>query len=91
MFTFLKGIKANPEFKNLKVIIGMDANNFIEKEILSDLNGKNVFSIAPDRKEKPTTVKKRSFMQGQFTKAGLQVSEVKDHVVSSLSITSYKI
>ena len=50
MFSFLKGIKELSDFKSLKVIIGMDANNFIEEPILFNTKGKKVFSLAPDKK-----------------------------------------
>lgn len=42
--------------------------------------------MAPDVPEKPTTVKKRSFMQAQYKKAGVAVSEVKDHIVTTHTI-----
>lgn len=29
MFAFLRGVKSNPEFKDLKIVVGMDANNFL--------------------------------------------------------------
>ena len=91
MFSFLKGIKSNPELKNLKIVIGMDANNFLAQENLFNEKKEKVFGMAPDRQNKPTTVKKRSFMQAQFKKAGEAVSEVKDHVASTLPILSYRI
>lgn len=47
--------------------------------------------MAPDRSNKPTTVKKRTFMQAQLQKAGETVSEVKDHVASTLPILDYRI
>lgn len=33
--------------------------------------------------DKPTTVKKRSWLQAQFKKSGVAVSEVKDHIIAS--------
>ena len=52
----------------------MDANNFLAEENLLNEKGEKMFSMAPDRKNKPTTVKKRSYMQAQFKKAGEAVS-----------------
>jgi len=89
MFAVLNGIKqSHPE---LKIIIGMDANNYLTQEKYLDSKGKTFCHMVPQTKEKVTTIKKRSFMQAQFKKAGEEVSEVKDHIASTHPITSYKI
>ena len=91
MFEVLKHINSGkPELDNLKVIVGMDANNFLNKDILFKGESK-VFHMAPDHKDTPTTIKKRSFMQAQLKKAGDAVSEVKDHICSTLPIVASRI
>ena len=72
MFTKLKQIKE--EHPLMRIIIGMDANHFLDQTNLFDPQGRQVFFIAPSVPEKPTTIKKRSFLQAQYKKAGLAVS-----------------
>lgn len=69
----------------------MDANHFLDKSNLLDSEGKDVFFMTPDIADKPTTVKKRSFMQAQFKKAGDAVSEVKDHIATTHPIVESRI
>lgn len=85
MFETLKKIKE--EHPLLKIIIGMDSNHYLvhHENLLND-KGEQMFFLTPSTQDKPTTVKKRSFMQAQFKKAGLAVSEVKDHIVASRTI-----
>ena len=47
--------------------------------------------MTPDTPDKPTTIKKRSFMQAQHKKAGMAVSEVKDHIATTNKIVEAKI
>jgi hypothetical protein len=68
MFSVLNKIKTNhPE---LKIIIGMDANNYLNQQDFLNHKGDPVCTLVPQSKAKPTTIKKRSFMQAQFKKAG---------------------
>ena len=89
MFAVLRQIKEDHPL--LKILIGIDANHFLVHENLLDSEGNQIFFIAPNVPEKPTTIKKRSFMQAQYKKSGLAVSEVKDHIVSSKNIVEYSI
>ena len=89
MFTTLKQIKT--ENPLLKIMIGMDANHFLEHDNLLNDDGEQIFFIAPDVPDKPTTIKKRSFLQAQYKKSGLAVSEVKDHIVPTNPISEYEI
>jgi hypothetical protein len=85
MFETLRTIKAEHPF--LKIVIGMDANHFIEGANLMDADGATqLFSIFPATEERPTTVKERTFLQAQFKKAGVRVSEVKDEIVTTNQI-----
>lgn len=89
MFKTLKMIKeAHPL---IRIVIGMDANHFLEQENLMNEEGRELFFMAPDNKNKPTTVKKRTYMQAQYSKAGVLVEEVKDHVVSTHKIVEWSI
>lgn len=47
--------------------------------------------MAPEHSDKPTSVKKRSFLQAQYKKAGVNVSEVKDEIVTTHKIVEYGI
>ena len=47
--------------------------------------------MTPDTPDKPTTIKQRSFMQAQHKKAGMAVSEVKDHIATTNKIVEAKI
>lgn len=89
MFETLRGIKEQHPL--LKIIIGMDANHLVKHENLLDENGRQMFFLTPSQPEKPTTVKKRSFLQAQFKKSGIAVSEVKDHIVASRDIFESRI
>jgi hypothetical protein len=84
MFEILRKIKE--EHPLLKIIIGMDSNHLVHHENLLNDKREQMFFLTPRTQDKPTTVKKRSFMQAQFKKAGLAVSEVKDHIVASRAI-----
>lgn len=42
-----------------------------------------MFYKVPETIEKPTTIKKRTFLQAQYNKSGVTVSEVKDQIVST--------
>ena len=68
---------------NLKVIIGMDANQF--------LAGIPSFSVFPLTDCNFTTRKKRTDMQLQFEKAGLVVEDVKDHLMTNLKLSNSKV
>jgi hypothetical protein len=61
--------------------MGIDANHFL-----------NCFKIpyvqiTPHVNTKPTTTKKRTFIQAQYKKAGLPVDEVKDHIITNLPLS----
>lgn len=84
MFATLHKIKA--EHPLLRIVLGMDSNHFIDQTLLSDGEGQQQFFITPVTEEQPTTIKKRTFLQAQYKKAGKEVSEVKDHVVGSREI-----
>ena len=75
----------------LKIIIGMYANHLVKHENLLDEKGRQMFFLTPSQPEKPTTIKKRSFLQAQFKKSGIAVSEVKDHIVASRDIFESRI
>ena len=68
---------------NLKVIVGIDANHF-----LSEQKG---FDIVPRSPDVATSIKKRSFLQAQYKKSGLLVSEVKDHIITNQKIREFSI
>jgi regulation of enolase protein 1 (concanavalin A-like superfamily) len=69
------------------VIVGIDANHHIQE---FDLPTRQVY-VVPVRNSKTTTVKKRSFIQAQIDKAGLMVSDTKDHIITTCEITDYRI
>ena len=50
-----------------------------------------MFFLVPSTQEKPTTIKKRSFVQAQFKKSGVAVSEVKDHIVATRDMDEWTI
>ena len=81
MFAVFKEIKNDHPF--LKIVAGMDSNHFLVHDNLLDGEGKPVFFMTPEIPDKPTTIKKRSFMQAQYVKAGVAVAEVKDHIVTT--------
>lgn len=81
MFTTLRAIKATHPL--LKIVLGMDSNHFLETQNLFNEEGQQIFFIKPDVNDKPTTIKKRTFMQAQLKKAGLAVKEVKDHIATT--------
>lgn len=89
MFKALREVRAQHPF--IKIIIGMDANHLIHHENLLNEEGKQIFFLTPSVPERVTTIKKRSHMQAQFKKAGLEVSEVKDHIVSSNPINEEEV
>lgn len=66
------------EQPNLKIIVGIDANQFIKKI--------DSFNIFPLSEEEFTTRKRRTDMQLQFEKAGLIVEDVKDHLITNLKM-----
>ena len=80
MFSVLKDIKQ--EHPLLRIVAGMDANHFLDQNNLKS-EGRDIFYMTPSKDDKPTTIKKRSFLQAQYKKAGKAVSEVKDHIVTS--------
>ena len=84
MFTKLKEIKKDHPL--LRIVVGMDANHFLDKTNFMNEKQNPVFFMTPEVPEKPTTIKQRSFMQAQFKKAGIAVSEVKDHIVTTSKI-----
>lgn len=69
----------------MKIIVGIDSNHFLADTQNSHLEH------APFLEGKSTTVKKRSFLQAQFKKAEIAVSEVKDHIISSQEIYKHYI
>ena len=68
--------------EELKIIVGADANHYIsaENQLLPGLE------LYPSDKKDFTTHKKRSFIQAQVKKADLAVNEVKDHIITNMSI-----
>lgn len=72
----------------LKLIIGIDANHFIKSEDIPEvLNLKRV----PETEDIPTTFKKRTYLQPQLSKADVEISEVKDLVMTNRTIKSFMI
>jgi len=47
--------------------------------------------IYPFSNENPTSVKRRTYLQAQYNKANVSVSEVKDHIITNLKITKSRI
>jgi UDP-N-acetylglucosamine 2-epimerase len=84
MFDTLRQIRTDHPL--LKIVLGMDSNHFVDATLLYNEQEQQLFFMVPTLPEKPTTVKKRSFMQAQYSKAGVEVSEVKDHVACSREI-----
>lgn len=66
------------EDPNLKIIVGVDANQFIKKV--------QSFNVFPYLEEDITTRKRRTDMQLQFEKAGVVVEDVKDHLITNLKM-----
>lgn len=68
--------------EDLKIIVGADANHYISAadQLLPGLE------LYPSDKKDFTTHKKRSFIQAQVKKADLAVNEVKDHIITNMSI-----
>ena len=66
------------ESPNTKIIVGMDANHF--------LKAKDQFHTFPNAENTITTRKKRTFLQPQFNKANKLVEEIKDLLLSNLTI-----
>lgn len=89
MFKTLRSIKE--EHPLLRIVIGMDANHFLVTDNFLNTDGRPVFNMVPDSPERPTTVKKRSFMQAQYKKGGVEVSEVKDEIVTTHKIVEWGI
>jgi len=89
LFSTLRSIKATHPL--LKIVLGMDANHFLETANLFNDDGQQMFFIKPDVRDKPTTIKKRTFMQAQYKKAGVAVSEVKDHIATTNQIVDSRI
>lgn len=48
----------------------MDANHYPDEHNFVDEDGKQLFFMVPDNPDRPTTIKKRSFLQAQYKKAG---------------------
>jgi hypothetical protein len=69
----------------------MDANHYLDERNFRDEEGVQKFFMVPDTPEKPTSIKKRSFLQAQYKKAGVSVSEVKDEIVTTHKIVEYAI
>ena len=69
----------------------MDANHFVETANLMNDEGQQIFFVKPDVPDKPTTIKKRTFMQAQFKKAGVAVAEVKDCIATTNQIVDARI
>ena len=72
MFEKLKEIKQ--EHPLMRIIVGTDANHLLDKNNFLDSEGNPIFFMTPETPDKPTTIKKRSFLQAQFKKAGDAVS-----------------
>lgn len=68
----------------LKIMIGIDANHFIPDTHIP-------FRLVPSNQEKPTTIKKRTYLQAQFKKAGEEVRAVKDHLIAKGHIEEFQI
>jgi len=69
MFATLREIRTNHPL--LKIILGMDANHFIDETLLFNDEHQQQFFMMPSAPDKPTSIKKRSFMQAQFVKGGV--------------------
>jgi hypothetical protein len=69
----------------------MDANHFVETANLMNDEGQQIFFVKPDIQDKPTTIKKRTFMQAQLKKAGVAVAEVKDCIATTNQIVDARI
>lgn len=71
--------------KDFNVIIGVDANHFMEVPQI-----KGSINIVPTDKSHSTTIKKRTFIQAQLHKADIVVNEVKDHILTTLPIQKHR-
>jgi hypothetical protein len=65
------------QYPNLKIVMGIDANHFLESKNLN---------IYPLTNNQITTRKRRTDMQLQFEKSGIIVQDVKDHILTNLRI-----
>ncbi len=70
----------------LKFMMGIDANHFIKDESYPDTVN---FKRVPENNEIPTTLKKRTFLQCQFDKSNIEVSEVKDMIITNRTVQKY--
>lgn len=59
----------------LKFVIGINSNHFMEESTL--------YLYPEESLLQATSRKKRTYMQVQFNKAGIEVHEVKDHLIST--------
>ena len=77
-------IKLKEKSPEYEVIVAGDLNSFLPPF-------SEAFHIFPEKETEMTTVKKRTFTQGQFNKADKVVRESKDKVISTLKISEGKI
>ena len=70
----------------MHLIVGMDANHWIESFKLDKLSW-----IVPIESDQHTSIKKRSYIQAQLHKADVMINELKDHIISTLPITDFRI
>jgi hypothetical protein len=66
------------------IVVAGDLNSYLEPF-------SNKFSYFPIYTDETTTIKKRTFTQGQFHKAEKVISESKDKIISTLDIVEGKI
>jgi len=67
------------KFSRYEIICGGDANNPV-----TPFNSQ--FNIFPDSESQYTSLKKRSYLQTQFSKSDKVVKAAKDHVISTLRV-----
>ena len=72
------------KFPKYDIILAGDLNSYLEPFSPE-------FNFFPERKEVMTTIKKRTFTQGQFNKADKIVKESKDKIITTLRILKGKV
>lgn len=81
MFGILRNIML--EYPTLNMIVGMDANQWI--------NPQDFLSSFPDSNETITTSKKRTMMQMQYHKSDILVQETKDYLMTNMLIKECRV
>lgn len=72
------------KFPKMDIILAGDLNSFLEPFA-------SEFNLFPNNKDTITTVKKRTFTQGQYSKADKTVKESKDKIITTLNILKGKV